>query len=300
MRNKQGIAPLVIVAVVAVVGIIAGGGYFLTRQKANTGAGGAGSQQKKSLLGGVTFNPNCKLNDPDLCKYMNRATSADFLKAGFSGKSVTVDAKGQKSESLWEMAGEGKSHFVTNRNGKEESNIIMIDGAMYMKDYTDNKWFKYPASQSNEGKSGFSVEEMKKNMKIDTKEIEDKTTYEKVGKEPCGSLTCVKYKVMTPFGNTTMVQYMFIDTKEYLLRKMRVENEEGGSTETEFMYNPVSIEIPSPVKEMNVDFGNMMKEIPAGEQGSASSIDTKNVQEELRKIMEQAGQEDAGMTESSE
>lgn len=295
MKHQKGLAPIIIVAIVAVIAVAGGAGYFLTQKKPDNGGM---TTKGKSLLGGLVLNPNCKLNDPDLCKYMNQALSSDFMKSGFSGRSITVDAKGQKSESLWEMAGEGKSRFVTSRNGKEESNIIMIDGATYMKDYTDNSWFKYPASESSEGKSNFSVDEIKKNMKIDTEDIEDKTKYEKMGNVPCEDLTCIEYKVTTEFAGEAMVQYMYIDTKEYLLRKMKVDDKLGGSTETLFSYKPVTINVPSPVKEMKTDFSNMLDTNPTGMEGSTTSIDNKKLQEELQKIMEQSGQENADTTDS--
>ena len=287
MKHQKGFAPIIIVAIVAVVTLVGSVGYVLTQKKLSNRTV---STKGKSLLGGLVLNANCKLNDPDLCKYINQAASPDYMKAGFSGKSTTVDSKGQRSESLWEMVGEGKSHFTTSKNGKEESNIIMIDEATYMKDYSDNKWLKYPALSGSEGKSSTSLNEIKKSMKIDTKEVEDKTKYERIGAEPCENLTCVKYKVTTEFAGESMVQYMYIDTKEYLLRKMKVDDKLGGSTETLFSYKPVTITIPSPVKEMNGGFGDVVNKVPTGKQDETTQINNEKLQEELKKIMEQTGE----------
>jgi len=296
MKHQKGFAPIVIIAIIAVVALASGTGYMLTQKKSNNG----GSANRG---GGLALNPNCKLNDPDLCRYMNQAASADFIKAGFSGKSTSIDSKGQKSESMWEMAGEEKFHFVTVKNGKEESNIITIDGVTYVKDYTDNKWLKYPAVQTSKEKSMSSFDEIRKRMKVDMKEIEDKTKYIKVGTEPCENLTCIKYKVTTEFAGETMEQYMYIDTKEYLLRKTKVDDKTGGLTETLLSYKPVTIIIPSPIKEINTGFGDLMNNVPTDKQDKTTQINNEKLQEELKKIMEQTDKnpsQNEGSVESGE
>jgi hypothetical protein len=75
----------------------------------------------------------------------------------------------------------------------------------------------------------------------------DKTKYNKLGKEACGSLQCFKYEVINE-GEKDSTQIIWFDDKEYKLRKMRIEAKDG-NMEMEYSYDGISIQVPSPIKE---------------------------------------------------
>lgn len=261
-HNQQGAVP-VIAVVVGVVAVVAIGGYLLMNKSGGSGV--------PSLPGAasLTLNPNCKHNDPDLCKFVNNFKEHKEFKA----TSVTTGKEG-KMEGTYEMQGEDKFHMMSSVGGKEMMNMISIGDITYTKDYSDNKWWKQKASKENsEIKDEYAKD-------YSSEEVEDKTTYNKEGKEACGDKQCFKYKVVNPdMGDYT--EYIYFDDKEYLLRKTRTEDKEGNVTEATYAYGGVSISAPSPTKEAAE--GQVV--IPGGGAMPAMSESDK---QEMQKAMDEA------------
>lgn len=234
INSKQaGLAPIAII--IAVVAIAAVGGYFLLNK------GGV------SIPGapGLTLNPNCKYNDPDLCKFINNFK----ITSSYSAKSITTDNAGKKFDSTFEIAGTDKSHIVYAEAGKESFNVITIGDTTYTKDYSDSKWWKQKQPKAEKQL------ETQSNIKEDiakTEAPEDKTTYKKIAMEACGSRQCFKYQIIDP-ANTDTTDYLWFDNSEYLLRRERNESKDGSVTDTEINYSGISINVPSPTKDAKPD-----------------------------------------------
>lgn len=285
MKNNRG--SVVLFIALAVVVVAGAAGFFLYKNK-------SASPLKKVSLPAVklpaSLNPSCQLKDPDLCKYLNRLAGLAQTGNGFSGKSVTTDKSGKKTESVWEMEGNNKSHFVTYEDGKEVFNTVIIADTTYTKDPTDNKWWKYVTAKEKTGVNTnfFNPEDLKNKFENSLKDTEDKTAYKKLGKEKCGNLTCFKYEVSNP-EFTQAKQYLYFDDREYL---MRMERMEAGdlTTVTTFDYGKVAVQVPSPVKEGEPAFNTFFSTPTEGEREAVTpAVDTEQLQEEMRKILEQSG-----------
>ena len=236
-NSEKGFAPIAIIAVVLVVAVA---GYFVFSK-----SGSGGGSSLPGVPAGVTLNPNCKLNDPDLCKFTNNFKEIK----DYSVKSTTT-AKGQPTtEMLVETQGDNKSHMVMTTDGKEAMNTITIDQTTYTKDYTDNKWWKQVAPKET---SQPEVMKDETNIKDEITTQEDKTTYKKIGKEACGSMQCFKYQVISP-DNTDSTEYIYFDDRDYQLRKTRSEGKDGTISEAEYAYSGVNVSVPSPTKDAKPD-----------------------------------------------
>jgi hypothetical protein len=229
--DEKGALPIIVI-VVAVVVVAAVGGYLLMNK---SGGGGPSVPGVPSL----TLNPNCKENDPDLCKFINGFKEHKEFKIN----SVTSGKDG-KTDSVYESTGEDNYHMVTSADGKEMMNMIVLGDTTYTKDYSDDKWWKQVASKKTQD----LAEDFKKDYSEDTTTTEDKTTYKKIGKEACGSMQCFKYQVIDP-ANTETTEYIFFDDREYQLRKTSSEDKEGNTSEANYTYGGVKIAVPSPTKD---------------------------------------------------
>lgn len=230
-KQKGSKTPVIIIGAAILAVILGAVGFFFLKDSIFPAKG----------LTGQVLNSNCKLNDKDLCKFVSSFTGLDNM----SAKSVTTIG-GKKTESSIEIQGTDKSHITSSTGGKEESNYIAIGNTTYMKDYTDNKWWK----STIETKDNASKEktDWKTEFEKSVNDSTDKTTYKRIAKEACGSLTCLKYQVIDP-ANTGSTEYIWFDTKNYALRKTRSEAKDV-ITETTFSYDKINIVAPSPVKEM--------------------------------------------------
>lgn len=276
-KSEKGFAPIAIVAVVAVV-ILAGAGYFFMSKSGN-----APQIPGAPSLGGLTLNPNCEYNDPDLCKFVNNWKETK----DFSAKSAMTSKQGPKVDSLYEMSGKDKVHMVMSEGGKENWNTITIGDTTYTKDFSDNKWWKQTVKK----------EELKEKLGDDfdfdfseSTEEADKTEYKKEGKEACGNMQCFKYQIVES-GSSDTKQYLWFDDREYMMRKMRVEDNEGNITESEFAYTGVNISAPSPTKEAKE--GQII--VPGG-----TSMEIPQMSDEDKKAYDEAMKQGAKMQQDLE
>ncbi len=282
MKKEQGIAPLIIVAVVAVVAVA---GFFLLKK--------TGKSPSTMMPSTVSLNPNCKYNDPDLCKYVNRTLSGDYFSKPMVMKSTTKDKTGKAvSEMSMEMEGPKKVHMVMIQGGKEFMNTVTINDTIYMKDQKDGKWWKQSLKDATpqQGQTKqFTPEEFKKDL-----EGGDKTTFKKVGKETCGNLTCFKYQLIYP-GLESITQYVYFDDKEYMMRKTVTITKTGETTEMTFELGGSGVTAPSPTKDvpagqniymMGIMGGSMMEDTTKTKTGGGNAPS----QEEVNKMMEQLQQ----------
>lgn len=230
-EKKKSKGPLIIILAAVLVVILGAVGFFFLKDSIFPAKG----------LTGQALNANCKLNDKDLCKFMSNFKGLENM----SAKSVTT-IDGKKTETTMDIQGTDKSHITTTADGKEESNYISIGNTTYMKDYSDNKWWK--STVDTKDTAGSEKTDWKAEFEKSVNDSADKTTYKKIGKEACGSLTCFKYQVIDP-QNTESTEYIWFDTKNYSLRKTRSEAK-GTVTETTFNYDGVNITEPSPTKDM--------------------------------------------------
>lgn len=266
--KPRGVSKIVLVAIIAVVLAGAGGVYFFM-QRSDGGASSALPFVKPAL------NPNCKYNDPELCKFINNfPTQTNYAVAS------VAEYDGMKIESLYEISGEDKFHMVSKQNGKESSNMISIGDTTYTLDYKDNKWWKQTLTPEAPEKA--EEKEIKDQYSFDAETVEDNTTYKFIAKEPCGDLTCFKYEMITPDSGETKM-FIWFDDRDYLMRKMRMEDMSGTASESVYTYSNISINVPSPVKEGTPD-----------SMGGYPDMNDPEVQKMMQQYQEQAPTEQSG------
>ncbi len=270
MPKRRGFAPIIVILVVVVLAAAAGGYFFFSK--------GGSLSSIPGVPGGVALNPNCKFNEPDLCKFINNFK----LTNNYSAKSTFSDKSGKKSGSTFESVGDNKTHMATSTDGKEDYNVITIADTTYTKDYSDNKWWKQKQPKVSPSPGSQASTNIKDEV-AKTDQPEDKTTYKKIGMEACDLRQCFKYQVIDP-ANTDTTEYIWFDNKEYLLRKERSEGKDGTVSETTISYDKVNISEPTPTKDAAPD----QVIVPTGTGTGMTQQEIKDLQNSSVKTQEQA------------
>ncbi|MBI2592309.1 hypothetical protein HYW36_02415 [Candidatus Saccharibacteria bacterium] len=225
MKNLSNQAKLTLAAVVI---IVAGGGIYLATNN-------NGTSVNKELQSKCTT----EVNDETFCKFVGIFGNAGDYK-------VNVNTNDQSGATALELASDsqGNSSMLVKKDGQEQGSVIVFNGVTYLKDYTDNQWFKYSSTDANKPE----VLDLKKEFaKGDFKgEQGQKLEYKKIGTEKCGNLTCFKYQIVDP-QKPNEEGFIWFDTKDYLLRRVTAKNG-ADTTEMTLVYAKVSIGEPSPTK----------------------------------------------------
>jgi len=278
--SRRGFAP--VIAIIAVAAVAIAGYFFVAKQKTTTPSSLTKEVQKaqQEILG------NCKY-DAEFCRYaVNGATA---LSKGYSVTSETV-FDGKKSKSVVKADGKGNVDMTSYTDGKETGHTIILDKAMYTKAPNEAVWTEFPTSKDEPSETtdfGFDIDSVKKELEGIAKETKESLVVKKLGTEKCGTLNCVVFEMKEDTLNTTTK--VWIDTKEYLARKMETVMKEGTTLMT-YDYQAFSITKPSPVKQMpsvkqmmedsgvQVDMSKiqeLMKNVPQGEEQTPPA-DTPN------------------------
>ena len=234
-KNESGIAhvllALLVVIVLAAIGAVA---WKVNDNRSTT---------TTSINKEVQDKCTTAVNDEQFCKCAGAFGNVGDYK-------VTVNSTDQTSTSVLELANDskGNSSMLVKVNGQEQGNVVVYSGVTYSKDYTDGQWFKFAASDTAKPET---VDLKKEFLKSDFKgDNGQKLEYKKIGTEKCDALTCYKYQVVDP-EKTTETDFLWFDTKDYLLRRATVNDSNAGTNvEMTITYGSVVISLPSPTKDV--------------------------------------------------
>lgn len=246
IKNQQGFAHIALIAVVVVVAVVGFAGWKVaaahkkTATKASTSPAVAApaiaeSQDEKDC--------NTQLHDKDLCKF-----SVNLNLKGVPYHIVMTNSGGSLGNSKVVMDVDAKQNMsmVSTLDGNEVTSLIMLNGETYAKDPSGSGWIHYPKDSSAAGQTDIPTD----NIQLSYKDlIKDGLTYQKIGKEICGQLTCLKYEFHDPKSPSDK-NYFWFDTKSYRIQRYSTSGSDG-TTDMVFTYQNVKITAPSPVHEFS-------------------------------------------------
>lgn len=255
LREENGAGHIVIILAVVVIVVLAAVGYLVwSKQKDKTdsksGASVSLTKEQKDAADASTVACQKEVNDKDFCKW---ATNYEVLLIDKSPYTATITA--ENSSTVLKSDGKGNSYMgSTSSVGKSE--YIIFDGTTYLKNPGDDSWYRFPKSEDTKDTTPTTKSEQPSfdfNKEVTTNDT--KTAYKRVGKEACGSLTCIKFQIVDsekPNDSTSV----WFDTKDYVTRKIETISDGQKSTIT-YDYGSVSISIPSPVKDYELPSSNL-------------------------------------------
>lgn len=258
--RSQGKATLPIIIVVLIAAVV-GGYLFLSSKDAVSIPSG----------GGLTFPQKATEKDFDFIQdpQIRRHFVAQTNQTSYRTETVSPGS-GLNIVKEIEIKGESfKSRDIENDGSKEKKHTITIDDTVYLKDYTDQAWWKQTIKSEQNAQPDEALDEP-----IDFKEEYSKPnlTFKELGKESCGvlaaGLTCFKYEQTDP-QSPQIIRTFWFDDKDYLLRK-----DQGGFGEfivtTQYSYDGINISAPSPTKDVpegkNIYEYGQQSQMPSQEQ----------------------------------
>lgn len=283
---KGGISPKYIAIGGIVILAVAAGGYFMFNN--STSEPGGIINKITNPSGKVTEKEFANIQDPLLRKFYVAQANMRKIRT----KMPVGDLPG--AVMVYEMeipadaySGNSNNSVWREQNGKKSAEYITIGDTTYVKDYSDNKWWK----QTKKGEPPPNDSTQNAPIKQEFENIVSQPTPEpanepqKIGEEPCPnitSLTCYKYAEYNAIRGSTSKTIFWFDNKDYLRRK---EMQEDGTGWSEFEYDNINIQAPSPTKE--VPAGKDISEYMAQSYLQGISPNTGSVQQPPQQYIQQ-------------
>lgn len=236
--NRQaGFGHLGLIIVIVIVLAIGGVGYFVYNKNKSNNSDGDGTVDLAAVQEAVK-NAKCDYDDKDLCKFF-----ASFKAQPYYTMTSVHEANGETTTMT--IMAEGNDKTYVKSEGGMSYEMITIGKTTYTR-AADGTWWKQT------GQEGNAASNPQSDLAVDFDEPEStevaQTRYKKLGKEPCGNLTCFKYQEVNPDGSS-ITTYLWFDDKDYQLRRMLSEGD-GTKSDATFSYDKVNIKEPNPVKEL--------------------------------------------------
>lgn len=229
--GKGFVLPIIIIVIIL---IIAAGAFFVLKNSSSPLAGILPTTQR------VTEKDFPDVTDPILKKYFVAQANVTAFRSKVNAFENVVNYSETKLNGnnfnyrSWE-----------DKNGKISSELISIGNTTYVKDYSDNKWWKQTIKPT-EVKENKQTSESKPVDFKDEYTKDQKLVYKSLGEETCPNvpnLTCYKYE------QSDTQSTIWFDKNEYLLRREAsgIGNEK---MIVDFEYDNISVSVPSPTKDV--------------------------------------------------
>jgi len=223
-KDQRGFGHAGIIAIVVVV-LAAGavGWWVWDKNKTKT-------PQQEAINSAV-----CTGDDKDICKFFAGWKATDNYTV-----EATATADGETMKTVIKLDGKDKTHV--SFSGGLTYETITIGNTLYTK--AGDTWYKQTLSAEEALNYQGDV-----NTDFTEPTAGGKISYTKVSTEDCGDHKCFKYQVVDADAPDT-TQYIWFDTKDYLLRRVQITGADGTTSDMTVSYSKVSIGEPTPVKEL--------------------------------------------------
>lgn len=192
---------------------------------------------------------DCRIKDEHLCRFFAKGQEIEgVINSGYLAKSVTTDKAGRLSEIIWQSESPNRMRIMSFENSEVTLDMIAIGTTVYVKDQTDELWWKQENFNSRnmleEEQSG--IGEVVRQKQTEFQKMSEDTQYRFIEMDKCDGLNCFKYEVMDNNQNNNV--YIYFDNKDYLLRKIQTTNDEGLVSRFIIDYQGIVINEPAPIK----------------------------------------------------
>lgn len=243
-RNEKGIGQVLLIAIIIVVLVLAGGVIWkLTKKNSNTNTN-ASTTSASGSQSAVSSTCLQSFKDRSLCAF---AEHTNINSQQYAATGTATTAAGATSTFTVQNDGKGNTEVTYSSSGKQISSIS-LGGATYIQEGAGTTWLEYSSAALGQAAaapnptSGFNL-----NFTTTTPAG---VTVTKQGIVACGSLSCDKYKVVVA-ATPGATQYVYFDSKDYLLRQWTSSDPSTGvHVDLTFTYQPVMITKPSPVQQI--------------------------------------------------
>ncbi len=239
--SQKGFSVIVLLVIIVILILVVVGGFLFLGAKGKLPAS-VNIPQVPGINQKVSEKEFEFIKDPNVRKhYATQANQQTYQ------QKVTSSFKSGFTINEFHRSGiDVNSRNIENDGTKETAQMITIADTIYVKDYTDNKWWKQTIKPEE-------IKEEKEEDVIDVQEeysqsMELDISHKFLGMEACGNLNCFKYEE-TYTSQPDMKRIFWFDDKKYLLRREEF-GFAGVKTVNEYSYDGINIKAPSPTKEV--------------------------------------------------
>jgi len=235
-KNEKGITHLLLIILgVVVISGVAFVGWKVADSHKSTNPTASSSSSKNT-----STDSSClaTYHDNRICNFA--AFSTSFNKTAYTA-ALTITQGGATSTATLKSDGKGNTELTTTSSGST-LDAITLNNVEYVQNNGSGPWIEYSTGSTTPTTNPTSS----MNIGVGNSGV----SFQYIGTEACGSLTCYKYQV-TDTTTPSATQYVWFDSSSYKLRQWQYSDGSGNTTDMTVTYTSVNITKPSPVENIS-------------------------------------------------
>ena len=203
-----------------------------------------------------TVSFECDQTDPQVCRFLDNYKKMSKRMQGMYTVQSTNDESTQAI--TWQLDNENRSITATQKEETILEAVIMKE-YVYLKDYTDNKWWKQKIADSQLIESSLPFDPYNYFKELELILLNPQTTYTLIGDVKCGNKNCIRYQISTQQQSEDLQRFIYITTpdfKPYIVidANSSSSHEIKMANSDKYISEPEMTKIPQPDKNIFLDY----------------------------------------------
>lgn len=164
----------------------------------------------------------CKYEDPYLCNFMADMESGYGQKV--EGNYIESHQDIQVYQVAWKLSGDDQEMLYKDAVS-EQMHVIMVDKKVYLKDYSDGRWWEQPITTMNQYETQLPFEPGVFMGNLKSYFANENNNIYFIKEDVCGSDTCRNYALALQDNDTKKILF-FLSEKDKSLKKIIIDTED--------------------------------------------------------------------------
>lgn len=151
---------------------------------------------------------SCSQTDPQVCRFLNNYKY--MSKNAMKGMYMVKNENDESSRTIsWEKYAGKRAVSVVQ---EEESilDVIILKDYIYLKDYSDNIWWKQKISDTPFSESYLPFDPYLFFTEFDSILFDPGTVFTRIGEITCGDTKCIRYKIISPNLSKDLQRFIYV------------------------------------------------------------------------------------------
>lgn len=199
----------------------------------------------------------CNQSDKQICSFLG-----NYKNMGRQPMEGVYTVTNQNDESIYTVSWiKDKESRSISAMQEEEAilDAVILKEYLYLKDYSDNKWWKQNISDAPENQSYLPFDPYQYFAELDPVLFDWQTTYTRIGEIICGSNKCIRYQVGSAKQSEDLQRFIYINSDNFQLYGIVDANSSSAHEVTltaseKSIYEPKETKIPPKDKNIFLDY----------------------------------------------
>lgn len=199
---------------------------------------------------------SCMQTDQTICRFLENYKN--MSERPMQGMYTVTNQNDDSTYTItWQKHKDSRLISAT-QEGKPILEAVILKESVYLKDYSDNKWWKQSVSDTTFNESYLPFDPYRYFIELDPILFDPQTNYTVIGETKCSDKNCLRYQVTSPKQSKDLQRFIYVTSDNELYIVVDVDSSSSHETKmaasNESIYEPKEIKVPSKDQNIFLDY----------------------------------------------